>query len=162
MIFLESPGSLTFEIQDVPLLRGHRRARGTVTMIDNTWATPPTVSRWRLGVDVSIHAATKYVGGHSDGARGGDRERRRVAGLRENDDHNGLDHAPGRCLPGAARPADDGGAAGARPATAAPGRVARAPSPRSNGSSFPRSRAIRATRSGSATSATPRASSGSR
>ena len=70
MIFLESPGSLTFEIQDVPAICAVARARGIVTMIDNTWATPLYCKPLALGVDVSIQAATKYVVGHSDAMLG--------------------------------------------------------------------------------------------
>ena len=70
VIFLESPGSLTFEIQDVPAICAVARARGIVTMIDNTWATPLYCKPLALGVDVSIQAATKYVVGHSDAMLG--------------------------------------------------------------------------------------------
>ncbi len=66
VLFLESPGSLTFEMQDVPLLAAVARARGAVSIIDNTWATPLYFQPLAHGVDVSIHAATKYIGGHSD------------------------------------------------------------------------------------------------
>ncbi|WP_368039565.1 cystathionine beta-lyase [Sphingomonas sp. ID1715] len=65
-VFLESPGSLTFEVQDVPAICAAAKARGIVTMLDNTWATPlffPAISK---GVDLSILACTKYVVGHSD------------------------------------------------------------------------------------------------
>ncbi len=65
-IFMESPGSLTFEVQDVPAIVAVAKARGIVTLIDNTWATPllfPVVS---LGVDLSILACTKYIVGHGD------------------------------------------------------------------------------------------------
>jgi len=66
VLFLESPGSLTFEMQDVPLLAAVARSRGAVSLIDNTWATPLYFRPLEHGVDVSIHAATKYIGGHSD------------------------------------------------------------------------------------------------
>jgi cystathionine beta-lyase len=66
VLFLESPGSLTFEMQDVPLLAQVARERGAVSLIDNTWATPLYFRPLEHGVDVSIHAATKYIGGHSD------------------------------------------------------------------------------------------------
>lgn len=65
-IFLESPGSWTFEVQDVPAIVTVAKARGIVTIIDNTWATPLYFRPLALGVDISIHAATKYIGGHSD------------------------------------------------------------------------------------------------
>jgi cystathionine beta-lyase len=66
LIYLESPGSLTFEIQDVPAIVAVARERGLPTAIDNTWATGYYFNALAHGVDVSIHAATKYVGGHSD------------------------------------------------------------------------------------------------
>ncbi len=65
-IFLESPGSLTFEVQDVPAIVEVARARGIVTLIDNTWATPLLLPAMGLGVDISILACTKYIVGHSD------------------------------------------------------------------------------------------------
>ena len=66
LLFLESPGSLTFEVQDVPALAAAARARGVVSVIDNTWATPLLFPAIGHGVDVSILACTKYVVGHSD------------------------------------------------------------------------------------------------
>lgn len=66
ILFMESPGSLTFEVQDVPALCAAAKARGVVTMIDNTWATPLLFPAIAHGVDVSILACTKYVSGHSD------------------------------------------------------------------------------------------------
>ena len=66
MLWLESPGSLTFEMQDVPLLAELARNRGIITAIDNTWATPLYFQPLKCGVDVSVHAATKYICGHSD------------------------------------------------------------------------------------------------
>ena len=65
-IYMESPGSLTFEIQDVPAICRVARARGVVTMIDNTWATPLLCRPIELGVDLVIHALTKYQSGNSD------------------------------------------------------------------------------------------------
>jgi cysteine-S-conjugate beta-lyase len=65
-ILLESPGSLTFEIQDVPAITAVARSRGIVTMLDNTWATPLRLQPLALGCDISLQALTKYVGGHSD------------------------------------------------------------------------------------------------
>jgi cystathionine beta-lyase len=65
-ILLESPGSLSFEIQDIPAITAVARARGVVTMIDNTWATPLRLQPLALGCDISLQALTKYVGGHSD------------------------------------------------------------------------------------------------
>ena len=66
LVFLESPGSMTFEIQDVPAICAAARARGIHTLLDNSWATPYFFPAFERGVDVSILAATKYIGGHSD------------------------------------------------------------------------------------------------
>jgi cystathionine beta-lyase len=65
-ILLESPGSLTMEVQDVPGICRAAREQGVVTLIDNTWATPLLFPAIAAGVDISILAATKYVGGHAD------------------------------------------------------------------------------------------------
>ena len=65
-ILLESPGSLTMEVQDVPAICAAARQRGVVTLIDNTWATPLLFPALSAGVDISILAATKYIGGHAD------------------------------------------------------------------------------------------------
>jgi cysteine-S-conjugate beta-lyase len=69
-VFLESPGSLTFEVQDVPAIAAAARARGVVSVIDNTWATPLLFPAIKHGCDVSILAATKYIVGHSDAMLG--------------------------------------------------------------------------------------------
>jgi cysteine-S-conjugate beta-lyase len=65
-LFLESPGSLTFEVQDVPGICSAAKERGVTTLIDNTWATPLFFSALAAGVDLSILSCTKYVVGHSD------------------------------------------------------------------------------------------------
>ena len=65
-IFLESPGTHTFEVQDVPAICAAARARNVATLIDNTWATPLYLPAIELGVDLSILACTKYIGGHAD------------------------------------------------------------------------------------------------
>lgn len=65
-IFLESPGSLTMEVQDVPAIVAVAKAHGLVTLIDNTWATPLFFPALSHGVDISILACTKYIVGHSD------------------------------------------------------------------------------------------------
>jgi cystathionine beta-lyase len=65
-IFLESPGSQTFEVQDVPAIAAAARKAGVITAMDNTWATPLYFKPLAHGVDVSIISATKYIGGHSD------------------------------------------------------------------------------------------------
>jgi cystathionine beta-lyase len=66
LVFRESPGSLTFAGQDVPAICDVARAHGARTVLDNTWATPLNFRAFDHGVDVSVHAATKYIGGHSD------------------------------------------------------------------------------------------------
>lgn len=65
-IFLESPGSLTFEVQDIPAIVAVAKARGITTLLDNTWATPLLLPAIAMGVDYSILACTKYIVGHSD------------------------------------------------------------------------------------------------
>jgi cystathionine beta-lyase len=70
VLFMESPGSLTFEMQDVPALCAAAKERDVVTLLDNTWATPLLFSAFEHGVDVSIHAATKYIVGHADAMLG--------------------------------------------------------------------------------------------
>jgi cystathionine beta-lyase len=66
VVFTESPASNTFEIQDIPAISAAAHAAGAIVMMDNTWATPLYFRPLDHGVDVSIHAATKYPGGHSD------------------------------------------------------------------------------------------------
>jgi cystathionine beta-lyase len=66
IVYLESPCSLTFEIMDVPAIARACRERGIVTIMDNTWASPLCFRPLSHGVNVSIHAATKYISGHSD------------------------------------------------------------------------------------------------
>jgi len=70
VIYMESPGSQTFEVQDVPAITRVAQQHGITTMIDNTWATPLYFKPLALGVDISIHAATKYIVGHSDAMLG--------------------------------------------------------------------------------------------
>lgn len=65
-MLLETPGSLTFEMADIGAIAAVARARGIVTILDNTWATPLYFRPLEHGVDVSIAAATKYLSGHSD------------------------------------------------------------------------------------------------
>jgi cystathionine beta-lyase len=65
-VFLESPGSLTMEVQDVPAICAAAKARGAATLLDNTWATPLLFPAIAAGVDLAILAGTKYVGGHAD------------------------------------------------------------------------------------------------
>ena len=66
VVFLETPGSLTFEMADIGAITAVTRAREIVTILDNTWATPLFFRPIEHGVDVSIAAATKYLSGHSD------------------------------------------------------------------------------------------------
>lgn len=66
LIFLESPGSLTFEVQDVPAIVAVAAQHGILTMIDNSWATPLYFPALAHGVDISMMSLSKYVGGHSD------------------------------------------------------------------------------------------------
>jgi cystathionine beta-lyase len=65
-VFLESPGSLSFEMQDIPAIAAEAHAKGALVLMDNTWATPLYFRALDFGVDLSIHAGTKYFGGHSD------------------------------------------------------------------------------------------------
>lgn len=66
LILLESPGSLTFEVQDVPAIAAAARARGILTLMDNTWGAGLLFKPLAHGVDLSVQALTKYVCGHSD------------------------------------------------------------------------------------------------
>jgi cysteine-S-conjugate beta-lyase len=66
VVFCEAPGSLTFEMQDIPAISKVAHERGAVVVADNTWGTPYFFRSFERGVDVSIHAATKYIAGHSD------------------------------------------------------------------------------------------------
>ncbi|KTE00054.1 cystathionine beta-lyase, partial [Sphingopyxis sp. H115] len=70
LIFLESPGSLTFEVQDIPAIIAVARDCGVLTMLDNTWATPLLFPALATGVDVTAMSLTKYVGGHGDAMMG--------------------------------------------------------------------------------------------
>ncbi|WP_330331327.1 cystathionine beta-lyase [Streptomyces sp. NBC_00536] len=72
LLYLESPGSTTFEVQDIPAVTAVCRARGVVTIADNTWATPAFCRPLALGagVDAVVHSATKYLTGHADSLLG--------------------------------------------------------------------------------------------
>jgi len=70
LILLESPGSHTLELQDVPAVAAAARARGIITVLDATWATPLHLKPFALGVDASIQSVTKYLSGHSDALLG--------------------------------------------------------------------------------------------
>ena len=65
-VFCESPGSLTFEMQDIAAIAKATHAHGASVLMDNTWATPLFFRPLEHGVDLSIQAATKYIGGHAD------------------------------------------------------------------------------------------------
>jgi cystathionine beta-lyase len=66
VVYVESPCSLTFEVQDIPAIAAAAHARGAKVVMDNTWASPLFFKAIGHGVDVAIHAATKYLSGHSD------------------------------------------------------------------------------------------------
>jgi cystathionine beta-lyase len=66
LLLLESPGSLTFEVEDVPAMAAAARAAGVTTLLDNTWAASLVFKGLRAGCDMVCQALTKYVGGHSD------------------------------------------------------------------------------------------------
>jgi cystathionine beta-lyase len=66
VVYVESPGSLTFEVQDVPAIARIAHEKNCIVIGDNTWATPLCMKAFELGIDISIHSATKYISGHSD------------------------------------------------------------------------------------------------
>jgi cysteine-S-conjugate beta-lyase len=70
VVYVESPGSMTFEIQDIPALAQIARSVDALVVLDNTWATPLYFKPFEHGVDVSLQAATKYIVGHSDALLG--------------------------------------------------------------------------------------------
>lgn len=70
VVFTESPGSLTFEVCDVPAICNAAHEVGAFVLLDNTWASPLYFKPFEHGVDVSIQAATKYIVGHSDALLG--------------------------------------------------------------------------------------------
>ena len=86
VFYLESPSSMYFYLQDLRAVAAIARERGIVTMIDNSWATPLFQKPITLGIDISIHTASKYIGGHSDiiaGVAAGSGElMQKVAGVR--------------------------------------------------------------------------------
>ena len=65
-VFTETPGSQSFEMQDIPAIAKVAHDKGAVVLMDNTWATPFYFKPFEKGVDLSIQAGTKYIGGHSD------------------------------------------------------------------------------------------------
>lgn len=66
VIYVESPGSQTFEMQDIPAIAKVAHGKNIVVIGDNTWGTPLYMKPFDLGIDVSLHSATKYISGHSD------------------------------------------------------------------------------------------------
>ncbi|HUL66777.1 MAG TPA: cystathionine beta-lyase [Burkholderiaceae bacterium] len=97
-IVVESPGSHTFEMQDIPLLASIAHARDAYCVADNTWATPLYCQPLKLGADVVVHAATKYIGGHSDLLMGTLTTNERAwPRLRETMQHYGLTTSPDDC-----------------------------------------------------------------
>ena len=66
VVYCEAPGSLTFEMQDIPAIAAVAHSHGIPVLADNTWGTPYFFQSLAHGVDISIHAATKYIAGHSD------------------------------------------------------------------------------------------------
>jgi cysteine-S-conjugate beta-lyase len=66
LVYTESPGSQTFEMQDLPAIAEAAHARGAIVIADNTWATPLYYNPLALGADIVVHAGTKYFGGHAD------------------------------------------------------------------------------------------------
>ncbi len=65
-VFVEAPGSQSFEMQDIPAIARITHEKGALVLMDNTWATPLFFQAFEHGVDLSIQAGTKYIGGHSD------------------------------------------------------------------------------------------------
>lgn len=70
IVYVEAPGSHTFEMQDIPAIAAEAKKAGAMVLMDNTWASPLFFRPFEHGVDVSIHAATKYIVGHSDAMLG--------------------------------------------------------------------------------------------
>lgn len=70
VVYVESPGSWTFEVQDIPAIAEQAHRHGAVVILDNSWATPMYFQPFAHGVDVSVQAATKYLVGHSDALLG--------------------------------------------------------------------------------------------
>ena len=70
IVYTESPGSLTFEIQDLPAISAAAHAKGALVVIDNTWATGLFFDAFAHGADISVQAATKFLSGHSDAMLG--------------------------------------------------------------------------------------------
>jgi cystathionine beta-lyase len=95
VVYLESPGSQSFEMQDIGAIVKAAKAKDIITMIDNTWATPLYFRPLDHGVDLSIQAGTKYIGGHSDVMLGTvSANAATVAALKNTVRYTGLHEAP--------------------------------------------------------------------
>lgn len=70
LVYIESPGFLTMEVVDIPIITGIAHQHGLIVVCDNTWATPLHCKPFELGIDVSLHSGTKYISGHSDALLG--------------------------------------------------------------------------------------------
>ena len=70
LVFVETPGSLTFEVPDLPAVAAAAKAKGVPVLVDNTWGAGVFHKPLALGADVSIQSATKYAGGHADASLG--------------------------------------------------------------------------------------------
>jgi cystathionine beta-lyase len=66
LVLLESPGSITFELQDIPAITEITKAKNIVSVLDNTWATPLFLQPLQLGIDICLHSVSKYISGYSD------------------------------------------------------------------------------------------------
>jgi cysteine-S-conjugate beta-lyase len=90
-VFTEAPGSLSFEMQDVPAIAAAAHTKGATVLMDNTWATPLYFRALEAGVDLVVHAGTKYFGGHADVSIGSvAANKNTVAGLKNFVGTNGL------------------------------------------------------------------------
>jgi cysteine-S-conjugate beta-lyase len=94
VVFAESPGSQTFEVQDIPAIAKAAHAAGAILILDNTWATPLYFKSFAHGVDVSIQAVTKYIVGHADAMLGAVTASEKVAGAVQKT-HEDLGLCPG-------------------------------------------------------------------
>ena len=110
VVSLEAPGSQTFEVQDVDVIAGIAKKHGAAVLIDNTWATPLFFKPFDHGCDLSIHAGTKYIVGHSDAMMGiiSCATRQMFEDRQDGVPELRLPCRAGRLLPGAARPAHHG------------------------------------------------------
>ena len=158
LVFTESPGSNTFEMQDIPAIAKAAHAGGAIVVMDNTWATPLYFKALDHGVDVTVHAATKYPAGHSDVLLGTVSANAECWPQLQRDlpDARHL-RRPRRRLPGAARPAH-AWASGSNAIRRARwrSRAGWKAGPASRACCIRRWKAIPATPSGSAISAAPR------